>query len=118
VINKMLGKKLIAALAALIFILGAQMAMGKPVDGTVTYRGVSVSPFFFTVNEDSIVLAQNDKTVSENSEKSPSGSETDGSETAADDEKQSSEDKAKPLEPFVPSEKIPGDQAVDFPVDI
>ena len=114
----MLGKKLIAALAALIFILGAQMAMGKRVDGTATYKGFSVSPFFFTVNEDSIVLAQNDKTVSENSEKSPSGSKTDESGAAADDEKQSLEDKAKPLEPFVPSEKIPGDQAVDFPVDI
>jgi len=105
-------------MATLIFILGAQMAMGKPVDGTATYKGLSVSPNFYIVNEKATVLARNDQTASEDSEKSISGSKTDGSEAAADEEKQSSEDKAKPLEPFVPSEKIPGDQAVDFPVDI
>ena len=114
----MLGKKLIAALAALIFILGAQMATGKRVDGKATYKVFSVSPFFFTVNEDSIVLAQNDKTASEDSEKSISGSETDRSEAAAEDEEKSSNAESKPLKPFVPSEKIPGEQAVDFPVDI
>jgi hypothetical protein len=111
----MFNKKLIAAL---IFILGAQMAMGKRVDGTAAYKGFSASLIFFTVNEESIVLAQNDKTASEDSEKSISGSETDESEAAADDEKKSSEAESKILKPFVPSEKIPGDQAVDFPVDI
>jgi len=105
-------------MAALIFILGAQMAMGKRVDDPATYKGLSASPNFFTVNEETTVLVQNDKTASEDSDKSISGPETDESEAAAEDEQKSSEDKAKPLEPFVPSEKIPGDQAVDFPVDI
>ena len=114
----MFGNKLIAALAALIFILGAPVAMGEHVDGTAKYKGLSASPNFFTVNGESIVLAQNDKTVSEDSEKSISGPETDKSEAAADDEKKSSNADSKPLAPFVPSEKIPGDQAVDFPVDI
>jgi len=105
-------------MAALIFILGAQMAMGKRVDGTTTYKGLSASPNFFTVSGASIVLAQNDKTASEDSEKSISGSETDRSEAAADAKNKSSDTKSKTLKPFIPSEKIPGDQAVDFPVDI
>ena len=114
----MFGKKLIAALAALIFILSAQMAMGKRVDGTATYKGLSANPNLFTANEETTVLAQNDKTAAEDNKKSKPESGTNGSEAAADDEKKSSEAESKPLEPFVPSEKIPGDQAVDFPVDI
>jgi len=114
----MFGKKLIAALAALIFILSAQMAMGKRVDGTATYKGLSAIPNFFTVNEEATLLAQNDKTDPDDNEKSQSESETDKSEAAADDKNKSSDAKSKPLKPFVPSEKIPGDQAVDFPVDI
>jgi hypothetical protein len=93
-------------------------ALGMGANFLAMDNGHSEGWAFGALNQESIVLAQNDKTASENSEKSPSGSETDGSEAAAGDEKQSSEDKAKPLEPFVPSEKIPGDQAVDFPVDI
>jgi hypothetical protein len=41
----------------------------------------------------------------------PSASETDGS-------RPSDKAKVKALKPFVPSEKIPAEQAVDFPVDI
>ncbi len=114
----MFGKKLIAALAALIFILGAKMAIGKRVDGTTAYKGLSASPNFFTVNEEATVLAQNDITAAEDNEKSKSESGTNGSEVAADDKNKSSSAESKPLKPFVPSEKIPGDQAVDFPVDI
>ena len=105
-------------MAALIFILGAQSAVGKRVDGTTAYRGLSASPNFFIAGEASIVLAQNDKTGSEDSKKSTSGSETEESEAAADEKNKPSETKSKPLKPFVPSEKIPGEHAVDFPVDI
>ena len=111
-------KKLIPIIAALIFILGAQMAMGKRVDETAAYKGLSAGPNFFTVNEESMVLAQNDQTASEDKDKSISGSETDEPEAEAEDEQKSSDAESKPLKPFLPSEKIPGDQAVDFPVDI
>jgi len=114
----MLGKKLIAGLAIWIFCLCMSQALGKGANSPAMDNCHSGSPAFGTLNLESIVLAQNDQTASEDSEKSPSGSKTDGSGAAADEEKQSSEDKAKPLKPFVPSEKIPGDQAVDFPVDI
>lgn len=105
-------------MAALIFILGAQLAVGKRVSGTTAYRALSASPNFFIAGEASIVLSQNDKTGSEDSKKSTSGSETEESEAAADEKNKPSETKSKPLKPFVPSEKIPGEQAVDFPVDI
>ena len=64
------------------------------------------------------IKKMHDKTAAEDNKKSEPESGTNGSEAAADDEKKSSEAESKPLEPFVPSEKIPGDQAVDFPVDI
>jgi hypothetical protein len=112
------GKNFIAVTAALIFSFCASLAEGKGVPLPATDIGRPESPAFATLNPESTVLAQNDDARADDSERSKSGSETDGSEAAADDEKQSSEDKAKPLEPFVPSEKIPGDQAVDFPVDI
>jgi hypothetical protein len=72
--------------------------------------------------QNSIFMADNDNGTSEDKEKTTSGSETKGSEPesepAADDKNKSSNAMSKPLEPFVPSEKIPGEQAVDFPVDI
>ena len=40
------------------------------------------------------------------------------SDTKEKDSQNSNETGSKPLKPFVPSEEIPADQAVDFPVDI
>jgi Ran GTPase-activating protein (RanGAP) involved in mRNA processing and transport len=71
--------------------------------------------------QNSIFMADNDNGTSEDKEKTTSGSETKGSEAEServDEEKKSSKEASKPLESFVPSEKIPGEQAVDFPVDI
>jgi cell division protein FtsN len=39
-------------------------------------------------------------------------------ETTENSVKNSNDSETKPLKPFVPSEKIPAEQAVDFPVDI
>jgi hypothetical protein len=105
-------------MTAPIVIMGAQMAMGKRVDDKATYKGLSARPSFFAVNAKATVLAQNDNTASDENEKSQSGPETDESKATAEEEQKSSKAEPKPLKPFVPSEKIPGDQAVDFPVDI
>jgi len=114
----MFGKQLIAALAALIFIPGGSIAIGMCVDDPSTNNGFSDYLTFGAEKPASIVLAQNEKPASEDSVTSPSESETGESEAAADDDKKSSAAESKPLAPFVPSEKIPGDQEVDFPVDI
>ena len=72
--------------------------------------------------QSSIILAEEDNRNPDDKEKATSGSETNGSgpesKSAAEEDNKSSEATSKPLKPFVPSEKIPGDQAVDFPVDI
>ena len=114
----MFCKKPIAALAALIFFVGASMAIGKGVDSVIRYDINSDNPIFDLEELSSILLAQNDKSTSQESEESKSESATGESDAAADDDKKSSETESKPLKPFVPSEQIPGEQAVDFPADI
>jgi len=114
----MFGKKLIAAEAALVFILGTSIAIGMRVDAPARHKGLPDSPAFFAESREPIVLAQNDDATAGEGEKSKSESETSESKPAADDKKEASESESKPLKPFVPSEKIPGEQAVDFPVDI
>ena len=117
----MFGKKLIAVLALSIFCFCALLALGKHVNLPAAGIERSEGPAFGTLNLASIVFAQNDNTAPDDSEKSKSESEAKGSEAEServDEEKKSSKEASKPLKPFVPSEKIPGEQAVDFPVDI
>jgi len=114
----MFGKKLIAALVGLIVGFCASLALAQHIQFPAAGISLPEDSAFSNLNSLSIVLAQNDNTAAEDDEKSKSGTETDGSESADDDEKKASESESKPLAPFVPSEKIPGDQAVDFPVDI
>jgi hypothetical protein len=68
-----------------------------------------------------IVLAQQPTPPSEK-EKKPNEGEKDraatAGETAAEKGKNSSDEKTKSIKPFVPSEEIAAEQAVDFPSDI
>jgi hypothetical protein len=114
----MFNKKLIAGLTALIFSFGASLTVAQGAHFRATAIGRPEGPAFGTLNLESMVLAQNDQTAPDENEKSQSEPETDESEAAAEDEQKPSEAESKPLKPFVPSEKIPGEQAVDFPVDI
>jgi hypothetical protein len=114
----MFGKKPITALATLLLMLGAPMAIGMGDDAPSTKNRFSDNSSFGAEKKVAVVLAQNDRTDDDRSERSKSGSETMESEAANDDKNKESKAKSKPLKPFVPSEKIPGDQAVDFPVDI
>ena len=114
----MFDKKLIAALAMLIFIMDPAMAMGQQVDTSDPYNGFSNNSNIGAEKRVSIVLAQNDKAAVDEGEKSESEPQTSESEAADDDKKKSSDTESKPLDPFVPSERIAGEQAVDFPADI
>ena len=62
------------------------------------------------------IWAQND--TGENEKSDSSKTDTDTTKTESTDDEKDKASKSKPLKPFVPSEKIPGEQAVDFPVDI
>jgi hypothetical protein len=69
-----------------------------------------------------LVLAENDQKKDED-QSQPADSQKDRAPAAGADAKENggrNSDAAatKPLKPFVPSEKIAADQAVDFPVDI
>jgi hypothetical protein len=60
---------------------------------------------------------QTDKSI-ETQEKKPAQSEQKNMPTEPSEPKPSNRMKEKPPRDFVPSEKIPADQAVDFPTDI
>lgn len=114
--------KIIVVTVALIFSVGVPSAMGLRVILQPAGWNQPKVPDFGTTDLESTFLAQNDNGENETAESSKPGSEAKGSEAeskqADDDKSKSSKAKSKPLKPFVPSEKIPGDQAVDFPVDI
>jgi hypothetical protein len=114
--------KLIAVTAVLILGLCPTMAMGKRVDAPALKNDFSENPTFGAEKEGSIVFTQNDHSTPDDEAKTASGSDTTESKPesapANDDKNKSSKAESKPLKPFVPSEKIPGEQAVDFPVDI
>ncbi len=122
VYNMMWGIKFVAVMAVVILGLFSPMAMGKHVEIPSSENDYLEDPTFGAEKEGSIVLAQNDKSTSEDQGKAAPGSSTTESkpesEPADDAKKEPSTAESKPLQPFVPSEKIPGEQAVDFPVDI
>ena len=74
------------------------------------------------VKQDLSVVAENeqDPAESKSSTASDKDNQTSGSESKTKQQSGKNSDDAatKPLKPFVPSEKIAADQAVDFPVDI
>ena len=118
----MSGKKLIAVLALSIFSFCASLALGKHVNLPAAGVERPEGPAFGTIDMEANVLAQNDNSANEKTENSSTSSETKGAETDSKstnaEKDNSTKEKSKPLKPFVPSEKIPGEQAVDFPVDI
>jgi hypothetical protein len=118
----MCGKKLIAVTAASIFLMGVPVALGMRSIALDESPGPADRQDSNPLKQNSIVLAANDNSKPDDTEKAASGSESKGSETESkptvEGREKSSKTKPRPLKPFVPSEKIPGDQAVDFPVDI
>ena len=113
---------LIAVMAVLILSLCPPMAVAKRVDAPAPVYHISENPIFSAEKERSIILAQNDNSTPDDKDKTTSGTDTTESKPesapAEDEKNKSSKAESKPLKPFVPSEKIPGEQAVDFPVDI
>ena len=118
----MYGKKLIAVTAASIFFMGVPVALGMRCIALDESPGLADRQGSSPLKQNSIVLAANDNIEPNDAEKAASGSGSKGSKTetkpTVEGQEKSSKTKPRPLKPFVPSEKIPGDQAVDFPVDI
>jgi hypothetical protein len=118
----MYGKELIAAMAVWIFLMSVPVASEMRAIGLDESSGLADVQGSNSLRQEAIVLAANDNNRPDDTEKATSGSETKGSEieskTTVEGKEKSSNTKPRPLKPFVPSEKIPGEQAVDFPVDI
>ena len=114
--------KIIAVTAASIFLMGVPVASEMKAIGLDESSGPADVQGSNPLKQESIVLAANDNNKPDDTEKATSGSETKGSEieskTTVEGKEKSSHTKPRPLKPFVPSEKIPAEQAVDFPVDI
>jgi hypothetical protein len=114
--------KYIAVTAAWIFLMGVPVASGMRSIALDESPGLADMRGSNLLKQESIVLAANDNNKPDDTEKAASGSESKGSETESkptvEGKEKSSKTKPRPLKPFVPSERIPGDQAVDFPVDI
>ena len=111
------GHKFFATLILLIVsMMCFQPTLGLCVNRQVANLNQPNNPVSGEMQLNSIVIAQNDTGENEKSDGSKTDTETKKS-ASADDEKDKAS-KSKPLKPFIPSEKIPGEQAVDFPVDI
>ena len=112
--------KMKTIVATIILILGVSIApvMGRLGDSPDADSGQLKGPAFDAIYPEHVFWAQNDTGENEKTDGSKSGAETKKSESTDDDKGKTSKSKSKPLKPFVPSEKIPGEQAVDFPVDI
>ena len=71
---------------------------------------------------ETIRLAENEANAPNGNDKSRAASEKEAGKSASESgngkSEQSKKAKSKPLKPFVPSEEIAAEQAVDFPVDI
>lgn len=82
----------------------------------VLVLGLGLVPVMDTGYIEQGLWAQND--TGENEASASSKSDTETKKTESTDDEKDKAAKSKPLKPFIPSEKIPGEQAVDFPVDI
>ena len=108
--------KTIAAIILLIFGMGALPAVGTAADLPVAGSDRVIIPAMVTLFTGQTLWAQNDTGENEKSDGSKTDTET--KKTDSTDAEKDKASKSKPLKPFIPSEKIPGEQAVDFPVDI
>lgn len=114
--------KNISAIALLIFFMNTSLTQGM---GTFTQhvnpaRTESLSSTI--VKQKSMVLAENEGSTSADIDETKIDSNSKGSEPESgpktDSNDRSTKSKAAPLKTFIPTEKIPAEQAVDFPADI
>ena len=110
--------KLIAVTAASIFIMSAPMTPGMPAVAADRNPGRTAVMVSGTEKQAAIDLAENTSNGPDDNKKANPDASSRQSEPISDSGSQPAGTKSKPLKPFVPSEKIPAGQAVDFPVDI
>ena len=114
--------KRISALAVAIFIMSVPIT--PAMNAVVADRNPGRTDILHlnTLKMETIVLAENERNTTEDKNNTASGTQDQtpepGTALETDSSDPSAKSRATPLKPFVPSEKIPAEQAVDFPVDI
>jgi hypothetical protein len=115
-------QKITVGLILLVFTTGAPPAVGKIFHVPDIATVGAASHGTLKLKRNSIVVAQNEPDPDEgknkpavDTENQASGS---GNENTENRRKNPDEEKPEPLKPFVPSEEIAAEQAVDFPSDI
>jgi hypothetical protein len=118
----MKNKKIIFAITFVAFAMssppspgGSPLAPDPTAERTVNIGTTQMKPQLLMAAENKQDAVQSQTQTATDKKDQTSGS---GSENAANSGKNSDNAAAKPFKPFVPSEKIPADQAVDFPADI
>jgi hypothetical protein len=103
---------------------GADRSRKRSIHGYVSiYRRFATQPLGLrwgletTSNPDRVFVAQSETQTATN-EKNASSPASKEPESKADEKKESTSVKKKPLKDFQPSERIDAEQAVDFPYDI
>jgi len=114
--------KLISAIAVLLFSMSAPITPGMEALVADRNPGRTDILHLTTLKQETIILAENEENTTEDKNHTASGTQDQAPEPGTALETDSSDPSAKsraaPLKPFVPSEKIPAEQAVDFPIDI
>ena len=116
--NNIIGDKLIMTVIVSLLILGA---WGVPGTRTVSAQqdpGQTTDLYANSAKSPWIALNENTGNHRDGDKKANSDAGSKKAAPAPDSSGRPGAGKPKPLKPFVPSEKIPADQAVDFPVDI
>jgi hypothetical protein len=118
----MKNKKIIFAIAFMAFAMssppspgGSPLAPDPIAEQTASIGTTLIKPQLLIAAENGPDAAQSQTHTAADKKERTSGS---GSENAESSSKKSDDAAAKTFKPFVPSEKIPAEQAVDFPVDI
>jgi hypothetical protein len=118
----MKSKKITLGLILLVFTADTTAAIGKSfhVPDITTVGAASLGTL--KISRDSIAVAQNEPDHNESKSKPAvdAKNRASGSGEEITENRRNNPDEAKPesLKPFVPSEEIPAEQAVDFPSDI
>jgi hypothetical protein len=103
-------------------LMSAPVTLGKSPVAPDTHAERTQSIYPFELIRKSIVVAESEQEAAERGGQTTSENKDPASgpeaEVTEKNSKKSGDGKTKPLKPFVPSEEIAAEQAVDFPVDI
>jgi hypothetical protein len=110
--------KLITAGAASLFILSAWVVPGTSAVAGRQNLGQTAHLYANSAKFSWIALNENSGNHPDRRKEADSDADSKKREPTPDPSGRSGQAKSKPLAPFVPSEKISADQAVDFPADI